>query len=76
MTVVKISELRPVGSELFQDSESYLNALNDQQTSSLVGGHSELDDGVKNALKNYNAFSRNCLSTPFFRQQLPTSARR
>ncbi|AKG20536.1 hypothetical protein [Calothrix sp. 336/3] len=31
MSTIKISELYPVGSELFQDSESYLNELNDQE---------------------------------------------
>jgi hypothetical protein len=34
---IKISELRPVGSELFQDSESYLNELNEQEMQILGG---------------------------------------
>ncbi|OUL37311.1 hypothetical protein BV372_02630 [Nostoc sp. T09] len=38
MAVIKISELRPVGSELFQDSESFLNELNEKEALSLVGG--------------------------------------
>ena len=38
MAVIKISELRPAGSELFQDSESFLNELNDQEMSTLGGG--------------------------------------
>ena len=37
MSVIKISELRPAGSELFQDSESFLNELNEQEMS-IVGG--------------------------------------
>jgi hypothetical protein len=38
MAVIKISELRPAGSELFQDSESFLNELNDQEMSTAIGG--------------------------------------
>ncbi|MEH2261275.1 hypothetical protein [Nostoc sp.] len=38
MASIKISELRPAGSELFQDSESFLNELNEKETLSLVGG--------------------------------------
>jgi hypothetical protein len=34
---IKISELRPVGSELFQDSESYLNELNEEEMQILGG---------------------------------------
>jgi hypothetical protein len=37
MPKIKISELRPVGSELFQDSESYLNELNEEETQILGG---------------------------------------
>ena len=37
MAEIKITELRPAGSELFQDSESFLNELNDQEMS-IVGG--------------------------------------
>ncbi|MCC5647545.1 hypothetical protein LC607_32485 [Nostoc sp. CHAB 5824] len=38
MASIKISELRPAGSELFQDSESFLNELNEKEILSLVGG--------------------------------------
>jgi 6-phosphofructokinase len=38
MAFLKISELRPAGSELFQDSESYLNELNEQEISATIGG--------------------------------------
>lgn len=38
MANIKIFELRPAGSELFQDSESFLNELNDQATSDVFGG--------------------------------------
>ena len=40
MAVIKISELRPAGSELFQDSESFLNELNDQEMS-VSGGYGD-----------------------------------
>ncbi|QIR36467.1 hypothetical protein HCG51_06665 [Tolypothrix sp. PCC 7910] len=38
MASIKISELRPAGSELFQDSESFLNELNEKEISTAVGG--------------------------------------
>ncbi|MDZ7960239.1 MAG: hypothetical protein RMY34_20540 [Aulosira sp. DedQUE10] len=38
MPSIKISELRPIGSELFQDSESYLNELNVQDMEIIGGG--------------------------------------
>ncbi|BAZ01078.1 hypothetical protein NIES37_50760 [Tolypothrix tenuis PCC 7101] len=37
MASIKISELRPAGSELFQDSESFLNDLNSQEME-IIGG--------------------------------------
>ena len=38
MAFIKLNELRPAGSELFQDSESYLNELNDQEIANTFGG--------------------------------------
>jgi len=38
MANIKVSELRPAGSELFQDSESFLNDLTDMDTASVQGG--------------------------------------
>ncbi len=38
MASIKLTELRPAGSELFNDSESFLNELNDQDMSTLVTG--------------------------------------
>ncbi|MBE9009701.1 hypothetical protein IQ250_05735 [Pseudanabaenaceae cyanobacterium LEGE 13415] len=38
MASIKISELRPVGSELFQDAESFLNELNDRDLDIRGGG--------------------------------------
>lgn len=37
MPSIKIFELRPVGSELFLDSESYLNELNEQEMQTIEG---------------------------------------
>ncbi len=38
MSSIKLSELRPVGSELFQDSESFLSELGNQETLDVIGG--------------------------------------
>ena len=38
MAVIKISELRPAGSELFQDSESFLNELSENREIDQVFG--------------------------------------
>jgi hypothetical protein len=38
MATIKISELRPAGYELFQDSESFLNDLNEQEISATGAG--------------------------------------
>ncbi len=40
MAKIKISELRPAGSELLQDSENFLNELNDYELENVVGGDS------------------------------------
>ncbi|MGE5658249.1 MAG: hypothetical protein ACM37W_16725 [Actinomycetota bacterium] len=38
MANIKVSELHPAGSELFMDSESFLNDLTDMDTLSVQGG--------------------------------------
>lgn len=38
MATIKISELHPAGSELFQDSESFLNELTEQEIGGVQGG--------------------------------------
>jgi len=38
MAIIKISELRPAGSELFQDSESFLNELTEREVGGIEGG--------------------------------------
>lgn len=37
MASIRISELRPAGSELFQDSESFLNELNEKEILTAIG---------------------------------------
>ena len=37
MAIIKISELRPAGSELFQDSESFLNELTEREVGGIEG---------------------------------------
>ncbi|MBE9168977.1 hypothetical protein IQ238_16135 [Pleurocapsales cyanobacterium LEGE 06147] len=39
MANIQLSELNPAGSELFQDSENYLNELNEQEMGHVVGGY-------------------------------------
>jgi hypothetical protein len=38
MATIKIADLRPVGSEFFADSESYLNELTDDELNMTQGG--------------------------------------
>jgi hypothetical protein len=38
MAKIKISELRPDGSELFDDSESYLKELGEEEITTVQGG--------------------------------------
>ena len=38
MAEIQLSNLNPAGSELFQDSESYISELNEQEMGSVVGG--------------------------------------
>jgi hypothetical protein len=46
MASIKISELRPVGSELFHDSESFLDELNEREMLVSGGDGSNLYVGV------------------------------
>lgn len=38
MAQIELSELSPAGCELFQDSESFLNELNDREIAGVAGG--------------------------------------
>lgn len=40
MPTIKISDLKPSGSELFIDSESYLDAMSDEEINTTNGGSS------------------------------------
>jgi len=44
MASITLSQLNVTGSELFQDSESYLNELNDAASVSINGGGSGFSD--------------------------------
>ncbi|MBD2292467.1 hypothetical protein H6G06_02960 [Anabaena sphaerica FACHB-251] len=39
MASIKLSELQATGSELFQDSESFLNEMSDANSLSVYGGY-------------------------------------
>ena len=41
MAEIKLSQLGPAGSELLQDSESFLTELSDRELENVVGGHSQ-----------------------------------
>ncbi len=38
MAKIAISELRPTGADLFQDSESFMHELNEQEIADVLGG--------------------------------------
>lgn len=38
MAHIKLSELSPIGSELFQDSESFINELSSEEIGNILGG--------------------------------------
>ena len=38
MAAIKINDLRPVGSELFNDSESFLQELSTEDINEILGG--------------------------------------
>lgn len=52
MATIKLSELQIAGSELFQDSESFINDLNDAASISVHGG----DNSSSSGFSEYGAF--------------------
>ncbi|MBC5796205.1 hypothetical protein H5968_13875 [Sphaerospermopsis sp. LEGE 00249] len=44
MASIKLSELQVAGSELFQDSESFLNEMSDANSIAVYGGYSGISD--------------------------------
>ena len=69
MSNISISELRPAGSELFQDSESYLNELGDRETEMVQGGFTivkvDISQDNKQLTANINnqQFTKNTATT-------------
>ncbi len=60
MAEIKLSELRPAGSELLEDSESFLNDLNDRDLENVVGG---LFDGTIASVATQNSVSVGSVNT-------------
>jgi hypothetical protein len=50
MAEIKLSELRPAGSELLQDSENFLNELNDREIENVVGGNTIASVASQNSI--------------------------
>jgi len=48
MPAIKISELRPAGSELFKDSENFLYELTDHEIVVVAGGSAPININVTN----------------------------
>ncbi|MDJ0590124.1 MAG: hypothetical protein QNJ72_09040 [Pleurocapsa sp. MO_226.B13] len=46
MSKIQLSELNPAGSELFEDSENFMNELNDEEMGNVVGGLTFAQSGV------------------------------
>jgi hypothetical protein len=57
MAEIKLSELRPAGSELLQDSENFLNELNDREIENVVGG------ATINSVASQNSISVGTINT-------------
>jgi hypothetical protein len=53
MASIKLTELRPVGSELFHDSESFINELNDHEMpTSITGAGSSSHGGWSSSMSS------------------------
>ena len=50
MAEIKLSQLRPAGSELLQDSESFLNELNERELENVVGGSTIISVASQNTV--------------------------
>ncbi|MEH1952849.1 hypothetical protein [Nostoc sp.] len=48
MASIALSQLNTIGSELFQDSESFLNDLNNLDSITIYGGDSDVSDVANN----------------------------
>ncbi|BAZ81553.1 MAG: hypothetical protein ACKPA7_06455 [Sphaerospermopsis kisseleviana] len=56
MASIKLSELQVAGSELFQDSESFLNEMSDVNSISVYGGYSSTVSDMSTLTKLAEAF--------------------
>jgi hypothetical protein len=63
MASITISELRPAGSELFQDSESFLNELNDQEMLAIAGGVVRGGGNFRSLLTAFNTAGNTAANT-------------
>jgi hypothetical protein len=53
MTKIKLSELSPAGSELFQDAENFLPELSDREIENVIGGNdTAATASIKTAVSN------------------------
>ncbi|OUL17857.1 bacteriocin [Nostoc sp. 106C] len=52
MPSIHISELFPIGSKLFQDSETFLNEINDNELQNIKGGASIVSEVNNSAINN------------------------
>lgn len=60
MASIKISELRPLGSELFQDQESFLHELSEKnEIEKVVGGRFYVGISISAQTKVGNSFNAN-----------------
>jgi hypothetical protein len=66
MANVKISELRPVGYELFQDAENFLNELSDREMENIEGAHKTIHTTSiqTNTIKTYPTKTNPILTLP------------
>lgn len=53
MAAIKISDLAPAGSELFMDSESYLNELTNDEINMVSGGVKGISIHISEGILTY-----------------------
>jgi hypothetical protein len=58
MPTIKISDLSPTGSDLFSDSESYMNELSDGELDIINGGTRNPTPLIRSAVQTSRAASR------------------
>jgi hypothetical protein len=64
MAVIKISELRPAGAELFQDSESFLNELTEaREVDQVLGGLNTIFTANANTINANTATNVNTIQS-------------